>query len=404
MNILDAGWAYDNAGNITTDSVGEKIGYDAENRQVAFCPPGWSGTCVSSPWTSQTVYQYDGDGHRVRRIDINGVQTTFVYGADGALAMEYTTAASGLTPSRQYLTDDQLGTTRAVTGAAGVQPEFHDYKPFGEEIQGSAGGWRTSVPQYSGLGDVRLKFTGKERDAETGLDYFGARYFSSAQGRFTSPDKPFADQHQDDPQTWNLYSYVRNNPLKFVDSTGTDLRLAANATKQERKDFAAAQKYLSKDVGEKAILNTLQQSATVYTVTFNNNGDDSFDPNTNTVSWDPRSALATQDNAGMLNGGTQTPALGLGHELDHAAGKDQGTTAHGADAQYDNAEERRVITGSETAAAGTVHEATRTNHGGAPYESKSPTSRKPTKQGTQDLRKAEHDRGQDKQKYKTNGN
>jgi RHS repeat-associated protein len=57
----------------------------------------------------------------------------------------------------------------------------------------------------------RLKFTGKERDAETGLDYFGARYFSGAQGRFTSPDAPLADQHPEDPQSWNLYGYVRNN-------------------------------------------------------------------------------------------------------------------------------------------------------------------------------------------------
>ncbi len=65
-----------------------------------------------------------------------------------------------------------------------------------------------------------LQFTGKERDAETGLDYFGARYFSGAQGRFTSPDPPGLDQSEDDPQSWNLYSYVRNNPLRFIDPTG----------------------------------------------------------------------------------------------------------------------------------------------------------------------------------------
>jgi hypothetical protein len=128
----------------------------------------------------------------------------------------------------------------------------------------------------------------------------------------------------------------------------------------------------------------------------------------NTVFWDPRSALATDDDEGKLNGGTQTPALGLAHQLDHAAGKEEGTTAPGGapgygDAAHHGAEERRVITGSETRAAGTLHEGTRTNHGGAPYESKGATKRKPTKQGTRDLRKAEDDRGQDKQKYKTNG-
>jgi RHS repeat-associated protein len=56
--------------------------------------------------------------------------------------------------------------------------------------------------------------------AETGLDFFGARYFSGAQGRFTSPDTPFADQHPEDPQSWNLYAYVRNNPLAHVDTDG----------------------------------------------------------------------------------------------------------------------------------------------------------------------------------------
>jgi RHS repeat-associated protein len=56
----------------------------------------------------------------------------------------------------------------------------------------------------------------------TGLDYFGARYFSGAQGRFTSPDAPLLDQDPSDPQSWNLYSYVRNNPLIFTDPTGND--------------------------------------------------------------------------------------------------------------------------------------------------------------------------------------
>ncbi len=62
--------------------------------------------------------------------------------------------------------------------------------------------------------------TQKERDSETGLDYFLARYYSSTQGRFTSPDQPFADQYEDDPQSWNLYSYVGNNPLSFTDPFG----------------------------------------------------------------------------------------------------------------------------------------------------------------------------------------
>jgi RHS repeat-associated protein len=78
---------------------------------------------------------------------------------------------------------------------------------------------------YANANEPRVKFTGKERDVETGLDYFGARYFSGAQGRFTTPDwsetpqpVPYADFS--DPQTLNLYIYARNNPLTLTDPDG----------------------------------------------------------------------------------------------------------------------------------------------------------------------------------------
>src|SRR5438034_986777 len=65
------------------------------------------------------------------------------------------------------------------------------------------------------------RFTGKARDAETGLDFFGARYMSAAQGRFTSTDPIISGPHKvNDPQNWNLYSYARNNPLRFTDPSG----------------------------------------------------------------------------------------------------------------------------------------------------------------------------------------
>lgn len=67
----------------------------------------------------------------------------------------------------------------------------------------------------------QLHFTGKERDTESTNDYFGARFYASnIAGRFLTPDTPLVDQKPGDPQSWNLYAYVRNNPLANVDPTG----------------------------------------------------------------------------------------------------------------------------------------------------------------------------------------
>lgn len=91
--------------------------------------------------------------------------------------------------------------------------------PFGEELFAGTGG-RTAAQGYSANDGVRQQFTGHQRDTETGLDYFKARYYSSAQGRFTSADAPFADQRQTDPSSWNSYAYVRNNPCNRTDPNG----------------------------------------------------------------------------------------------------------------------------------------------------------------------------------------
>lgn len=76
---------------------------------------------------------------------------------------------------------------------------------------------------YDDVGRCAYKFTGKERDTETGLDYFGARYYGSSMGRFTSPDPIVMKSNRLlDPQRLNLYSYTRNSPLNHVDPDGRD--------------------------------------------------------------------------------------------------------------------------------------------------------------------------------------
>lgn len=73
----------------------------------------------------------------------------------------------------------------------------------------------------SGVGATEHHFTGKERDVETGLDYFGARYNASSVGRFMTPDPiGIIKQKLRDPQQWNMYSYTRGNPIRFLDPTG----------------------------------------------------------------------------------------------------------------------------------------------------------------------------------------
>jgi RHS repeat-associated protein len=116
---------------------------------------------------------------------------------------------------------DQSGTLANV--------KRHDYLPFGEELFAGIGG-RTVAQGYAADG-VRQQFTSKERDVETGLDYFLARYFASTQGRFTSTDPLQASARTGTPQSWNRYSYVLNNPLRLIDPTGL-----ADDDPQKKKD------------------------------------------------------------------------------------------------------------------------------------------------------------------------
>jgi RHS repeat-associated protein len=91
-------------------------------------------------------------------------------------------------------------------------------------------------PYYNQPDGLNQKFTGKERDAESGLDYFGARYYSSATGRFTSADDFLNDTNVNDPLSWNLYAYARNNPLVYVDPDGEAI-YSTNLTDEQKKQL-----------------------------------------------------------------------------------------------------------------------------------------------------------------------
>jgi len=134
-----------------------------------------------------------------------------------------------------YYFADHLGSSRVVTNATGTILDDSDFYPFGgERAVASGAGSSAGTPQgvrhpfggeravASGSGNA-YKFTGKERDSETGLDYFIARYYASAYGRFTSTDpKGIALRHLLNPQKLNKYSYVLNNPLNLFDPNGME--------------------------------------------------------------------------------------------------------------------------------------------------------------------------------------
>jgi RHS repeat-associated protein len=108
----------------------------------------------------------------------------------------------------EYYHLDALGSVRAVTNQSGAVVRTHDYRPFGEGENPAAGSEPT-------------RFTSKERDAESGLDYFGARYYASRTGRFTTVDPLMGTELAlVDPQRWNRYSYVGNRPTRLLDPDG----------------------------------------------------------------------------------------------------------------------------------------------------------------------------------------
>lgn len=118
-----------------------------------------------------------------------------------------------------------------LTDSNGQQAQLYDYYPYGEPL--TAEGGRDS--RWAGWGAPGIQFTGKEHEGNE-ADYmydFGARWYSGGQGRFTSPDDPLVDQWEENPQSWNLYSYSRNNPLRFLDPTGRKCITLDNGTQAD---------------------------------------------------------------------------------------------------------------------------------------------------------------------------
>jgi RHS repeat-associated protein len=227
--------SYDRAGNLTTDSYtgsGWRT-YDAESRITGAQGSGYSNS-----------YVYDGNGKRIRRVAA-GTETWQVYGLGGELLAEYQLfylkgGGTQLVLTKEYgyrngqmlvtaepsanihwLVNDQLGTPRMIFDRSGnlANVSRHDYLPFGEELVAGQG-LRTAQQGYTINDNLRQHFTGYERDGESGLDYAHSRYYANVQGRFTGPDRLMGSASLAEPQSWNRYTYVLNNPLNLTDPLG----------------------------------------------------------------------------------------------------------------------------------------------------------------------------------------
>ncbi|HNQ78276.1 MAG TPA: RHS repeat-associated core domain-containing protein [Acidobacteriota bacterium] len=118
-----------------------------------------------------------------------------------------------------FYVKDHLGNTRLVLDGEGNIQSRMSYEPYGVEL----------YPLAANASGEKYKFTNQERDYTTGLDYFHARYYSSAMGRFLRPDPIYGNPSN--PQSWNLYSYVRNNPVNANDPSGLDSVIVIDETK-----------------------------------------------------------------------------------------------------------------------------------------------------------------------------
>ena len=233
-----ASMTYDAAGDVIYDGLNSYL-YDAEGRLCA----------VRNYVGVLTGYLYDAAGTRVAKGSLatfscnfaptnftpatswvlgpGGEQVTEYAVSGGASAWAHTNAFSAGQLQATYhdtgtyfYLGDWLATKRVEVGASGCISAYAGL-PFGDGLT------PVSVRGYASCVDAtEHHFTGKERDTESGNDYFEARYYASSMGRFMSPDPVFGTiERVADPQQWNMYAYARNNPLTNTDPTGLDFNI-----------------------------------------------------------------------------------------------------------------------------------------------------------------------------------
>ena len=207
--ISATGYTYDLSGNLTADGLGNSYSYDADGKMSAsngavYTRDPFGQRIVKNYAGAATEYYYFGGQLLATRDPSSSQWTDYIY-AGGRLIAE---APSGTTDTVFYRIGDHLDSLAQKTDSTGDLLGANDISPYGELISNTAAD--------------RLLFTQHERDTENGSDAALYRQYSSAQGRWLSPDPSSGSYDLTDPQSLNRYAYLGNRPNNSTDSLGLD--------------------------------------------------------------------------------------------------------------------------------------------------------------------------------------
>jgi RHS repeat-associated protein len=208
------------AANITYDEQGNvKIDYKFRQRQFEYDANGRQKRSVALDGSSgeeRTVY--DGLDQRVANT-IGQLVRHSVYDAFGKMIAEYENVAPPSQPQTKYLLTDKNGAVRVTTNAQGNVVSRQDYAAFGEEIYAGVG-QRTTAHGFNANANIRHGFNSLEQDEAIGLTHTQWRKYDSSSGRWTTPDPYDGSISAANPQSYNRYNYVENDPANMIDTFG----------------------------------------------------------------------------------------------------------------------------------------------------------------------------------------